>query len=100
LAIMRENNAPRAAGRLSSEGAPTHPPSSLTAPLGHRPKAARGFYRRHRSHAGHYAPFSQMYGSLKTVAGASWPERIAVLRREKVVRRALAAPQRAPRLLA
>ena len=34
LAIMRENNAPRAAGRFSSEGAPTHPPSSLTAPLG------------------------------------------------------------------
>jgi len=26
LAIMRENKATRAAGRLSSEGAPTHPP--------------------------------------------------------------------------
>jgi len=41
-----------------------------------------------------------MYGSLKTAAGASWPERIAVFWREKVVRRALAAPQRAPRRLA
>ena len=45
-------------------------------------------------------PFLKCTAPRKSTAGASWPERIAVLRREKVVRRALSAPQRAPRLSA
>ena len=36
-----------------------------------------GFCRRQMSHAGHHAPFYQIHGSLKTTAGASWPESTA-----------------------
>ena len=92
--------ATRASAWFLAKALPRTRAAAQPAPLGHRSKAAGGFYRRHRSHAGHHAPFPQMYGSLKTAAGASWPERIAVPWQQKVVRRALSAPQRAPRLSA
>jgi len=45
-------------------------------------------------------PFLKCTAPRKSTAGASWPERIVIPWQQKVVRRALSAPQRAPRLSA
>ena len=61
---------------------------------------SQGKRRKGRSHAGHHAPFSQMHGSLKTTAGASWPERKVSCSGKKGAPCAGVLRTRAPRSLA
>jgi len=76
------------------------PGGGLCGTLGHRSKAAGDFAAGTGHTQATMRPFLKRTAPRKSTTGASWPERIVVLQQQKVVRRALAAPQRASRLLA
>jgi len=66
---MRENKATRAAGLFSSRGAHHAPARQVKRTVGTSLESSGEFDSRHKSHAGHHAPFSQKNGSSKINGG-------------------------------